>query len=123
MPIAGSLTGLCVLSLLYIIVSLSLGLLISTIANTQVTAMLASGMALMIPVIFLSGMIFPVESMPVILQLISCVVPAQWYIVAVKKLMIEGLPFSYVIKEFIILIAMTLFLVTVSLKKFKYRLE
>ena len=122
-PIVGSLAGLCVISLLYIIVSLSLGLLISTVANTQIAAMLASGMVLMMPVIFLSGMIFPVESMPVILQWISCIVPAQWYIVAVKKLMIEGLSFSFVIKEFLILLAMTLFLITVSLKKFKYRLE
>ena len=123
MPIAGSLAGLCLISLLYIIVSLSLGLLISTIANTQITAMLASGMVLMMPVIFLSGMIFPVESMPAILQWISCIIPAQWYIVAVKKLMIEGLSFSFVIKEFLILFVMTLFLITVSLKKFKYRLE
>ena len=122
-PIAGSLSGLCALSLLYIVVSLSLGLLISTVAKTQITAMLASGMVLMMPVIFLSGMIFPVESMPAVLQWISCIVPAQWYIVAVKKLMIEGLSFSYVIKEFLILFAMALFLITVSLKKFKYRLE
>ena len=122
-PIAGSLVGLCALSLLYIIVSLSLGLLISTIVNTQIAAMLASGMVLMMPVIFLSGMIFPIESMPVILQWISRIVPAQWYIAAVKKLMIEGLSFSFVAKEFLVLLAMALFLLTVSLKKFKYRLE
>jgi ABC-type multidrug transport system, permease component len=123
MPVAGSLTGLCAISLLYIIVSLSLGLLISTVANTQMTAMLASGMVLMMPVIFLSGMIFPVESMPAILQWISCIVPARWYIVAVKELMIEGLSFSFVIKEFLILLGISLFLIAVSLKKFKYRLE
>ena len=122
-PIAGSLVGLCAISLLYIIVSLSLGLLISTVANTQIVAMLASGMVLMMPVIFLSGMIFPIESMPAVLQWISCIVPAQWYIVAVKRLMIEGLSFSFVIKEFFILLAMALFLITVSLRKFKYRLE
>ena len=122
-PIAGSFTVLCTLSLLYIFVSLSLGLLISTVVKTQITAMLASGMVLMMPVIFLSGMIFPTESMHEILQWISAIVPAQWYISAVKKLMIEGLSFSYVIKEFIVLSVMALFLVTVSLKKFKYRLE
>jgi ABC-type multidrug transport system, permease component len=122
-PIAGSLTVLCALSLLYIFVSLSLGLLISTVVKTQITAMLASGMVLMMPVIFLSGMIFPIESMHQIFRWISSIVPAQWYISAVKKLMIEGLSFSYVIKEFIVLLVMALFLVTVSLKKFKYRLE
>ena len=85
--------------------------------------MLASGMILMMPVIFLSGMIFPVESMPVILQWISNIVPANWYISAVKKLMIEGLSVTYIVREFLVLFVMALFLVVVSLKKFKYRLE
>jgi ABC-2 type transport system permease protein len=120
---AGSLSVLCLLSLLYILVSLSLGLLISTAAHTQIAAMLVSGMVLMMPVIFLSGMIFTIESMPAPLQWISNIVPAKWYIGAVKKLMIEGLSFTYVVKEFIILFGMTLFLIGVSLKKFKYRLE
>lgn len=123
MPMAGSLAGLCALSLLYIVVSLSLGLLISTVVRTQLAAMLVSGMILMMPVIFFSGMIFPVESMPTVLQWISYIVPAQWYIIAVKKLMIEGLSFSLILKEFLILLAMALFLIGVSLKKFKYRLE
>ena len=122
-PLAGSLTALCLLSLLYIVVSLSLGLLISTVANTQITAMLFSGMVLMMPVIFLSGMIFTIESMPAVLQWVSNIVPAKWYIAAVKKLMIEGLSFTYVVKEFVILFVMSLFLIAVSLKKFKYRLE
>ena len=122
-PMEGSLPALCFLSLLYILVSLSLGLLISTVANTQITAMLFSGMVLMMPVIFLSGMIFSIESMPKILQWISNIVPAKWYIEAVKKLMIEGLSFAYVVKEFVILFGMSLFLIGVSLKKFKYRLE
>jgi ABC-2 type transport system permease protein len=122
-PMAGSFVGLCALSILYILVSLSLGLLISTIVETQIAAMLASGMILMMPVIFLSGMIFPVESMPSVLQGISYLVPAQWYIAAVKKLMIEGLSFTFVLKEFLILLLMALFLIGVSLKKFKYRLE
>ena len=118
LPMEGSLSALCLLSLLYIIVSLSLGLLISTIAHTQIAAMLISGLVLMMPVIFLSGMIFTLESMPKILQWISNIVPATWYIAAVKKLMIEGLPYTYVIKECIILFVMALFLIGVSLKKF-----
>jgi ABC-2 type transport system permease protein len=122
-PIAGSFPGLCVLSLLYIVVSLLLGFLISTMVNTQIAAMLSSGMVLMMPVIFFSGMIFPVENMPEILRWIPRVVPAYWYIAAVKKLMIEGLSFSFVIEEFLILAIMALLLIGVSLKKFKYRLE
>ena len=122
-PMVGSLSTLCFLSLIYIVVSLSLGLLISTVANTQISAMLFSGMILMMPVIFLSGMIFTIESMPKILQWITHIVPAKWYIEAVKKLMIEGLPFEFVAKEMVILCVMALLLIAVSFKKFKYRLE
>ena len=123
LPIEGSLLTLSLLSLLYIVVSLSLGLLISTVADTQIAAMLVSGLVLMMPVIFLSGMIFTLESMPEILQWISNIVPAKWYIDAVKKLMIEGLSYTYVLKEFAVLFATALLLIGVSLKKFKYRLE
>ena len=121
-PVAGSVAGLCVLSLLYLAVSLSLGLLISTLVDTQMAALLASGMALMMPVVFLSGMIFPVESMPTALQWISRTVPAYWYIAAVKRVMIEGAPAAGVAKELAILLAMAAGLIAVSLKKFKYRL-
>ncbi len=121
-PLAGSLFWLTGISLLFILVSLALGLLISTVTNTQMAAMLVSGAILMIPVIMLSGMIFPVESMPRILQVISHIVPAKWYITAVKKLMIEGLPVVFVVKEFGILLFMSVFLIGVSLKKFNNRL-
>jgi len=81
-----------------------------------------SGMGLMMPVMILSGMIFPIENMPIILQVLSNVVPAKWYIRAVKVLMIEGLSVSFVLKEFAILAFMALLLITISLKKFKIRL-
>ena len=71
----------------------------------------------------LSGMIFPVESMPVILQSISTVIPARWYIQAVRKLMIEGVDISLVLTEIGILAVMAVLLITVSFKKFKNRLE
>jgi ABC-2 type transport system permease protein len=122
-PLQGSLTSLCCLSLLYLIVALSLGLLTSTVANSQVTAMLFSGMILMMPCIFLSGMVFPVESMPAVLQYVTCIIPARWYITGVTKLMIEGLPASFVAKEFIILFVMASVLMTVSLKNFKNKLQ
>jgi ABC-2 type transport system permease protein len=122
-PVLGSFISLVFLSLLFLVVALSLGLLTSTFANSQVTAMLFSGMVLMMPCIFLSGMVFPVESMPEILQYLSCIIPARWYIEGVKKLMIEGLPASFVTKQFIILSVMAVFLMTVSLKNFKNRLQ
>lgn len=122
-PVAGSLFWLIVVSLLFIFVSLALGLLISSLTRTQVAAMLASGLILMMPTMLLSGMIFPVESMPVFLQGISAVLPARWYIQAVRKLMIEGVDVSLVMREISILLSMALILITISFKKFKNRLE
>ena len=122
-PVAGSLFWLIVLSLLFIFVSLSLGLLISSLTRTQVAAMLASGLILMMPTMLLSGMIFPIESMPLILQGISAILPARWYIQAVRKLMIEGVDISFVLMEVGILATMAVVLITVSFKKFKNRLE
>ncbi len=122
-PVAGSLFWLIAISLLFIFVSLSLGLLISSITRTQVAAMLVSGLVLMMPTMVLSGMIFPIESMPWILQAISDLIPARWYIQAVRKLMIQGVSVVQVIREISILSLMAVVLITVSLKKFKYRLE
>ena len=122
-PIAGSLFWLTAVSLLFIFLALSLGLLISNLVSSQVAAMLASGMGLMLPVMLLSGLIFPIESMPKVLQWISCAIPARWYIEAVKKLMIQGAEIQFVLKEVLILAAMTAGLVILSLKKFKTRLN
>lgn len=122
-PVAGSLFWLIVVSLLFIFVSLSLGLLISTVTRTQVAAMLASGLMLMMPTMLLSGMIFPIESMPTILQGISAILPARWYIQGVRKLMIEGVDVSLALTEIGILAVMAVTLITVSFKKFKDRLE
>ena len=122
-PVAGSLFWLVVVSLLFIFVSLALGLLISTVTHTQVAALLVSGLMLMMPTMLLSGMIFPIESMPAILQAISAVLPARWYIQAVRKLMIEGVDISLVLAEISILAVMAVVLIAVSFKKFKHRLE
>lgn len=122
-PIAGSLFSLLAVSLLFIFVSLALGLLISCITHTQVAALLASAMVLMIPTIILSGIIFPIESMPAILQWISCAIPARWYVSLVRQLMIEGVPLSYVWKEVCVLLFMAVILIGITSKIFKNRLE
>lgn len=122
-PIAGSLFCLIGISMLYILVALSLGLLISTIVDSQLAAMLLSSLVLMIPTILLSGTIFPIESMPFWLQKLSSVVPARWFIEAVRKLMIQGVEVRYVGHELIVLCIMIAVLITVALKKFKIRLE
>ena len=121
-PIAGSLTLLVSVSILYALVSLCLGLLISTVADTQQAAMLVSAVVLMLPVMLLSGMMFPIENMPKILQVLSNIVPARWYISAVKDIMIKGLRARAILPEISILAGMAVFLVALSVKRFKIRL-
>jgi ABC-2 type transport system permease protein len=122
-PVAGSLFWLAVISFIFIMVALSLGLLISTVAETQVAAMLISGMGLMMPVMMLSGMIYPIESMPEILQWLSHIIPAKWYVDAIRKLMIQGVGVQFVLEDMAVLIGMAVLLITISLKKFKVRLK
>lgn len=121
-PVSGSLASLIAVSLLFIFVALSLGVLISSVATTQVAAMLASGLILMMPTVLLSGMIFPVESMPLPLRALSALIPARWYIDVVRRLMIQGAGIQYMLKETGILLLMGVVFTTVSLKKFKNRL-
>lgn len=122
-PVVGSFSALAAVSLIYILTNLALGLLVSTLANQQIVAMLFSTMFLMVPTILLSGMVFPIESMPTILQWISTILPPRWFISAVRKLMIQGLPIAFAMKEVAILCLMAAALITMSLLKFKNRLE
>lgn len=122
-PISGSLFWIFLVSCIYIIVALSLGLLISTVANTQLVALLASAMMLLLPCILLSGMMFPVESMPDILQYISAIMPPRYYISAMRKLMIMGVGIDKVMHELMVLSLMAVVLLSVALLKFRSRLE
>jgi ABC-2 type transport system permease protein len=122
-PLAGSLFWILVVSTLYILLALSLGLLISNVAQTQLVALLLSAMVLLMPVVMLSGMLFPVESMPTILQWISAIVPPRYYIEAMRKLMIMGVGIGEVAREVAVLAGMTVVLLAIALKKFKQRLE
>ncbi len=121
-PINGSLTLLVSESMLFTLTSLSLGLLISSVTETQQTAMFISLMGMLLPTVMLSGFMFPVENMPLPLQLFSNIVPAKWYYIIVKSVMIKGLGFTFIWKETLILIGMTIFLLGMSVKKFKIRL-
>lgn len=121
-PVRGSLLLLSVSALIFIIASLAIGLLISVVSPTQKTALLISGMGLTMPTIIFSGIIFPCESMPQILQWISHLIPAKWFIIIVKKIMIQGVGLAYILKELAILSAMTAALLTLSIKTFKTRL-
>ncbi|MDR2955653.1 MAG: ABC transporter permease [Prevotella sp.] len=121
-PIVGSIPLILLLSVIYTFSALALGLLISTITNTQQTAMIASGVGLMLPSMLLSGLIFPVSSMPDILQWISYIIPARWFIDALRSVMIKGLGFEAIWIQFLVLLCMTIFFMNLSIKKFKNRL-
>jgi len=122
-PIKGSISLLFLVSAIYTFLALSLGILVSTIANTQQTAMFISTIVMILPIMLLSGMVFPIENMPKILQWISNIVPARWYIEALKDIMLKGSGIEIIAKEICILIAMSLVCITTSLARFKIRLE
>ena len=121
--LAGHVAATVVLSLVYIVFALSVGLLISTLVRTQVAAMIAALVAMMLPTILLSGMIFPVENAPRVLQWVSAIVPARWYISAVRKVMIEGLPLARVWLELAVLTGMTAVALAAALKKYNQRID
>mgnify|MGYP001442383681 CR=1 FL=1 len=122
-PVKGSLLLLLGETLLFIIVALSLGILVSTISKTQQSAMLISLMGLLLPTILLSGFIIPVENMPVLLQWISEIIPAKWFVIILRSIMIKGCSFDYIWKETLILGITALLFIAISVTQFKTRLE
>jgi ABC-2 type transport system permease protein len=122
LPVHGSILLLFAESTLFIITCLTLGIFISVKTDSQQTAMLISLMGMLLPTILFSGFMFPIENMPVPLQIISNIVPAKWYYIIVKSIMIKGLGIASIWKETLILLGITLFLLFISLKNFKIRL-
>ena len=123
MPVYGNLPTLLALCVLYIVLSLALGLLISTLVESQMVALIICAMVMMVPMMMLSGMLYPLENLPPGLKEVSFFVPARWFIEAIRKVMVEGLGMSAIWKEMLILTAMTVFFFVVSLRKFNDRLE
>lgn len=122
-PINGSLTLLVAESLLFTLVALSLGLLISTITDSQQAAMFIALVGMFLPTVMLSGFMFPIENMPLPLRTFSNIVPAKWYYIIVRSVMIKGLGIMGVWKETLVLVGMLLFFLTVAVKRFKIRLQ
>ena len=120
---SGGAAGIFSLSMLYLLLSLSLGLLVSTIARTQVAALLISAVVMMMPILMLSGMLFPIENLPKFFRVVSNIIPARWYIDAVRKMMIQGASVMDVWQDCAILFSMTVLLLGVSIKKFNDKLE
>lgn len=122
MPVQGSLLFLMAETILFIIMSLSLGIFISTVSQTQQMAMMLSMFVLMLPTILLSGFIFPIENMPLPLQYLSNIMPSRWFIIILKAIMLKGSDILFLWKETLILVGMTLFFIAMSVRKFKVRL-
>ena len=122
-PIRGSILLLLLYTIIYIVLALSLGIFISTISQNQQIAMLISMIGLMLPTIILSGFIFPIENMPLVLQWLSDIIPAKWFIIVIKAIMLKGVGIGFIWKETIILLGMILIFITLSIKNFKIRLE
>lgn len=123
MPVHGSLLLLLAESTLFIITCLTLGIFISIRTQSQQVAMLISLMGMLLPTVLFSGFMFPIENMPAVLQTISNIIPAKWFYIIVKAIMIKGLGFESIWKETLILVAITIVLFVVSLQSFKTRLE
>ncbi|MDO4827167.1 MAG: ABC transporter permease [Bacteroidia bacterium] len=123
MPMSGSLFWIIASSVVYIILGLSIGLLVSNIVKSQVAASLVCAIGFLFPMLMLSGMMFPIESMPAFFRWISTVIPARWYVVLLRRLMIQGTGFVFVAKEFAILCTMTLAVAGFALKTFNDKLE
>lgn len=121
-PMNGSLPLYILTSLIYILTSLMLGLFISTVVRTQLAAMLIS-LLLIVPSLYLSGMVFDIDSMPRPAQIISNIVPTKWFISASRKIMIEGVEARYVVKELLILAGECFAFLLLSWKFFKTRLK
>lgn len=121
-PVNGSLTLLILESILFTLTCLAFGLLISASTGSQQTAMFISLTGMFLPTIMLSGFMFPIENMPLALRLLSNIVPAKWYYIIVRDVMIKGVGLEAIWKETLILAGMMLFLLTLAVKKFKIRL-
>jgi ABC-2 type transport system permease protein len=119
----GSAVLLVAEALLFILASLALGILVSTRTSSQRVAMMGAMLGSMLPNILLSGFIFPLESMPWPLQMLSKVVPGQWFVTVARGIMLKGVGLEYLWKETLILAGMSAVLLAVSTHAFKARLE
>lgn len=122
-PIRGSVLLLFAVGLLFILLALSLGIMISTLVKTQQAAMIISLMGLLLPTVLLSGFIFPIRNMPLALQYFSLLMPPRWFLQAIIDIMLKGTGFLLVWKEILILVGMLLIFIAISVKKFRIRLE
>jgi ABC-2 type transport system permease protein len=122
-PLRGSMILLLAEGLLYILVSLSLGMLISSRTSSQRVAMMGAMLGTMLPTMLLSGFIFPIESMPKILQYVSHIIPARWFVEIARSIMLKGVGLEFLWSQSLVLLGMALVLLVLSTRSFHIRLE
>jgi ABC-2 type transport system permease protein len=122
-PLSGGVWNIILFSVVYLVLALALGMVVSNVAKSQIAALLMSALVMMMPVLFFSGMLFPPDNLPWALRWITYIIPARWYIDAMRKLMIEGVGLRSVLLEGGILLAETLALLAAAMKRFSDRLE
>jgi ABC-2 type transport system permease protein len=118
----GSLVLLLAEGLLFILVSLALGILISALTSSQRVAMMGALIGTMLPTMLLSGFIFPLESMPVPLQIVSNIVPARWFVEIARSIMLKGIGLDYLWRETLVLVGMATVLLLIATRSFSERL-
>lgn len=122
-PFRGSPLLLALLSVSYIYASLSLGVFISTRANTQQVALMLSVLTTLLPSVLLSGFMFPIASMPRILQLLTCIIPAKYFLIIIRGIMLKGVSFYYLYLPTLFLIGFGTLFLFISMKRFRVKLE
>lgn len=123
LPVKGNMVLMLSESMLYILMSLSIGILISTVSKTMQQAIFISLVGMMLPTVLLSGFIYPIENMPAAYDWISAILPPRYFVTIMKNVMIKGTGFTYVWKETLILVLFTVIAIVVSMKKFRIRLQ
>lgn len=122
-PIRGSIWLIFFVTIIYIFLALAIGMVISVLASTQRDAIMISGFGMMMPTIVFSGMIFPIANMPTVLQWVTKIVPANYYISAMRKIMIQGTGIGAVAIEIIILLVMSMLLISLAVAMIRPRLN
>jgi ABC-2 type transport system permease protein len=123
LSVRGSLLVLYALSLLFMLTTLGLGLFISTISRTQQQAMMIAVFFFIMPMVILSGFVFPIESMPGVIQAVTYVFPLRWYFVIIRGLFLKGVGFAELWKESAALAGIGLVVIAGSILRFRKRLE
>ncbi|GAB4150932.1 MAG: hypothetical protein Fur0015_14580 [Ignavibacteriales bacterium] len=121
--IKGSVSFLFIASVVYILSTLGLGILVSTISKTQQQAMMIAVFVVLMPMVFLSGFAFPIENMPVVIQHITYIVPLKYFMTIIRGVILKGIGFNELWFELLIMLLMGIVVFSISVFRFKKNLD